>query len=493
LSIELKQQLKLSQQLVMTQQLQQAIKLLQLSRLELADTMREEMMENPVLEDEVDSSMEQAREREEFDVDGRSEATAASLGETEVPAAPAASEQKQAEVQVGDQAINELDWASYLEDHAAAPPMPSQRASNDDLPSLEATLSKQSSLFDHLVSQLNTSGMDETQKSIGTLILGNLDADGYFRDPSIAELAADAGVPAELALDVLNQIQRFDPIGIAARTLEECLLAQYVGGDELVVSVIRSHLGKLGNKNYQAIARDLNEPLEEIYEAVKVILELDPLPGKQYSTNEPRYITPDVFVHKVGDKYFVVTNDDGLPKLRISSAYRRGFVGSKQTREYVQEKLRSAQWLIRSIQQRQRTIVRVMESILKFQAAFFENGVTHLRPLVLRDIADDISMHESTISRVTSNKYVHTPQGTFELKYFFNAGIPSSSGEDVASLAVKSAIRTILSSEDPSRPYSDQSIVEVLRDRKIEIARRTVAKYREQLGILSSTKRKKVF
>jgi RNA polymerase sigma-54 factor len=492
-AIELKQQLKLSQQLVMTPQLQQAIKLLQLSRLELVDAVREELMENPVLEDDVESGNEQSREREDFDVDGRSEATVAATGETEIAAThdPEAS-QKQAEVTVDDRAVNEIDWANYLDDYASAPPTPSFRNNSEDLPSLEATLTKSGSLVDHLESQLNTSPMTEVEKSIGMHILGNLDTDGYFRD-SVDDLAADLGATPEMALSVLDQIQHFDPLGVAARTLEECLLAQYRGDDELVVAIIKSHLGNLGKKNYAAIARDLKEPLEEVYEAVKVILELDPAPGKMYSAEEPRYITPDVYVHKVGDKYFVVTNDDGLPKLKISNAYRRGFAGSKATREYIQDKLRSAQWLIRSIQQRQRTIVRVMESILKFQAGFFEKGIASLRPLILRDIADDISMHESTISRVTSNKYVHTPQGIFELKFFFNSAISCSDGDDVASEAVKSSIKTILAAEDACHPWSDQKIVELLKEQKIDIARRTVAKYREQLGVLSSSKRKKVF
>ncbi len=493
MAIELKQQLKLSQQLVMTPQLQQAIRLLQLSRLELVDAVREELMENPVLEDDVESSKELSRDREDYDVDGRSEATAAATGETEVASAESGNESKQAEVTVGDRAVAEIDWANYLDDYASAPAMPSFRNNSEDLPSLEATLTKRSSLFDHLVSQLNTSPMSEAEKTIGMHILGNLDGDGYLRDPSIEELAENIGASLDMALTVLERMQHFDPLGVAARTLEECLLAQYQGGDELVITIIKSHLGNLGKKNYAAIARDLKEPVEEIYEAVKVILDLDPLPGKQHSAEEPRYITPDVFVHKVGDKFFVVTNDDGLPKLKISSAYRRGFAGSKETREYIQDKLRSAQWLIRSIQQRQRTIVRVMESIIKFQAGFFEHGVAHLRPLILRDIAEDISMHESTISRVTSNKYVHTPQGIFELKYFFNSAISCSDGDDIASEAVKNSIRNIFTGEDTSNPYSDQKIVELLRAKKIDIARRTVAKYREQLGVLSSSKRKKVF
>jgi len=285
-------------------------------------------------------------------------------------------------------------------------------------------------------------------------------------------------------------------VGVAARTLEECLLiqAEHQGvDDELVIDIIKGHLSNLEKKNYQAISRDLKEPLEEIYEAAKVIMELDPRPGRQYTADEPHYITPDVYVHKVGDKFFVVPNDDGLPKLKISSFYRTALSGSPQAREYIQDKLRSAQWLIRSIQQRQRTIVKVTESIIKFQREFFEKGVAYLRPLILRDVAEDISMHESTISRVTTNKYIHTPQGLFELKYFFNSGISRTDGDEVASEAVKNKIKSIIGAEDAKHPHSDQKIVELLRDQNIDIARRTVAKYREQLGILSSSKRKQVF
>ena len=491
--MELKQQLKLSQQLVMTPQLQQAIKLLQLSRMELVDVVREEMMENPVLEDEVDSGQEQAKEREDFDVEGRSEASLVATGETEVAGTDPTRGEKEAEVKVADQATDEIDWANYFEDYAAAPPMPSYRESGEDLPSLEATLSKRSSLFDHLVWQLDMSTMQADEKAIAMLILGNLDGDGYLRDPSLEEIVGEARASWELGERVLREVQHFDPVGVAARTLEECLLLQYVGGDELVIAIIKGHLRHLERKDYPAISRELCEPIEEVYEAVKVIMELDPRPGKMYTTDEPRYITPDVYVHKVGAKYFVVANDDGLPKLKISSVYRKAFAGTTQTREYIRDKLRSAQWLIRSIQQRQRTIVRVMESILKFQEGFFEKGIAHLRPLILRDVAEDISMHESTISRVTSNKYVQTTLGMFELKFFFNSGISSTDGHDVASASVKSSIKTIVGTEDVRHPHSDQKIVELLRNQNIDIARRTVAKYREQLGVLSSGKRRKVF
>jgi RNA polymerase sigma-54 factor len=495
MSIEIKQHLKLSQQLVMTPQLQQAIKLLQLSRMELVDMVHEEMMENPVLEDSIETSAEQPKEREDYD--GESDAKLEAVGETEVPA-PANMDrlEREPEVKTDGAAVNEIDWENYLDNYTMAPPMPAYRSNSDELPSLESTLTKRTSLFDHLLWQLKLTPLTETEQAVGMLIIGNLDADGYLKDPPLEEIAADARVPFELAEAVLKKIQKLDPIGVAARSLEECLLIQaaHTGlDDELVIAMIKGHLGNLEKKNYQAIARDLKEPLEEIYEASKVIMELDPRPGRQYSADEPHYITPDVYVHKVGDKFFVVPNDDGLPKLKISSFYRTALSGSPQAREYIQDKLRSAQWLIRSIQQRQRTIVKVTESIIKFQREFFEKGIAYLKPLILRDVAEDISMHESTISRVTTNKYIHTPQGIFELKFFFNSGISRMDGDEVASEAVKNKIKAIIGSEDARHPHSDQKIVELLRDQNIDIARRTVAKYREQLGILSSSKRKQVF
>jgi RNA polymerase sigma-54 factor len=328
------------------------------------------------------------------------------------------------------------------------------------------------------------------------MMIGNLDGDGYLKDPPLEEIVADARCTPECAEKVLRRIQQFDPVGVGARSLEECLLiqAEHLGvQDELVIALIRGHLGNLEKKNYAAIARDLKEPLEEIYEAAKVVMELNPRPGRQYTAEEPHYISPDVYVHKVGDKYFVVPNDDGLPKLKISGFYKSALAGSPKAREYIQDKLRSAQWLIRSIQQRQRTIIKVTESIIKFQREFFDKGVAYLKPLILRDVAEDIGMHESTISRVTTSKYVHTPQGLFELKYFFNSGISRTDGDEVASEAVKNKIKSIIDGEDPKHPHSDQKIVELLAAQNIDIARRTVAKYREQLGILSSSKRKQVF
>ena len=501
MSIEIKQHLKLSQQLVMTPQLQQAIKLLQLSRMELVDMVRDEMLENPILEDSVESGNEQAKGAEAAaQAEEAPGGDVERVGETEMPMAeiPTDKVDSTAEVKAdtrSNEAVADFDWDTYLDNQAQAAPMPSYKSNNDDLPSLESTLTRGTSLFDHLEWQLKLSHFTREEDGIAMLIIGNLTPDGYLQEP-LEDLAEEAEVTVEMADCVLRKIQEFDPVGVGARSLQECLLiqARHIGADdEVVIGIIERHLPNLEKKNYAAIAKDLIQPVEEIYEAAKVVQTFDPKPGRQYTSEEPTYITPDVYIHKVGDKYFVVANDDGLPKLKISDFYRTALAGGSKAREYIQEKLRSAQWLIRSIQQRQRTIVRVTESILKFQRDFFDKGTAHLKPLILRDVAEDIGMHESTVSRVTTNKYVHTPQGIYELKYFFNSGISRTDGDDLASEAVKLKIKQIIAQENAKHPHSDQRIVELLRDQNIEIARRTVAKYREQLRILSSSKRRQVF
>ena len=497
MGMEMRQELRLSQQLVMTPQLQQAIKLLQLSRMELADMVHEEMLENPILEDDFETAAESTKDRELLGSDADANLLAERIGNTETPLdQPQIENANQTEVKADQSAVGEIDWENYLDNYTMGPPMPAYRGDSEEMPSLEATLTRPPSLHDHLAWQLKLSNLTDREKEVGLIIVGNIDADGYFKEPTIYELAADEGLSEELVEKVLEKIQTFDPIGIGARSLAECMLIQCVHAgqdDDLCVKMIRSHLGNLEKKNYQAIARDLKQPLDEIYEAAKVIMEFDPRPGRQYASDDAHYITPDVYIHKVGDKFFVVPNDDGLPKLKLSNFYRAAMASGTASKDYVQDKLRSAQWLIRSIQQRQRTIIKVTESILKFQREFFDKGIACLKPLILRDIAEDIGMHESTVSRVTTNKYVHTPQGIYELKFFFNSGISRTNGEDLASQAVKSKIKELVDGEDVKRPHSDQKIVELLKKTGIDIARRTVAKYREQMGILSSSKRKQVF
>ncbi|HUL61004.1 MAG TPA: RNA polymerase factor sigma-54 [Anaeromyxobacteraceae bacterium] len=501
MSLELKQHLKMTQQLVMTPQLQQAIKLLQLSRMELVDLVRTEMQENPLLEG--------ADENEEEAVpDGASPAEAAQIEQ-----APTHKEAERNEEVKGEEGANEIDWDQYLDHYQLqGHTAPSNRGlADEELPGYEATLTKKTDLQDHLTWQLRLAGMTPEEERVAMLVIGNLDDDGYFKMPPVegeaeesatrdplVRVAFEAGVGIEFAEAVLKKVQQLDPVSIAARDLRECLLLQvrHINADTPeIVAIIERHLKHLESKNYAAIAKDLKVPIEEVVKAVKVISRLEPKPGRAYSGDEPQYITPDVYVYKMGDRYVTVLNDDGLSKLRISGMYRAALKNGQagKAKEYIQEKLRSAVWLIRSIHQRQRTIYKVTDSIVKFQRDFLDKGIAHLKPLILRDVAEDIGMHESTVSRVTTNKYVHTPQGIYELKFFFNSAINKTGGDEIASEAVKNHIKQIVAAEDPKHPHSDQRIVEILKGQGIEIARRTVAKYREVLGILPSSKRKKYF
>ena len=307
-------------------------------------------------------------------------------------------------------------------------------------------------------------------------------------------MARKAGLETDEAEEALKVLQNFDPVGVASRNLRECLLCQ-VDALELdidVRDVVDRHLPNLEKRNYQAIARDLEIELEDVYEVARIISHLEPKPARNFIV-ENNYITPDIEVQKVGDRYFVVPNDDGMPRLRISKFFKTALKEGPEAREYIQNKLRSAQWLIRSIEQRRRTIVKVTECIVEKQQDFFEKGVNYLKPMILRDVAEAVELSESTVSRVTTNKYVQTPRGIFELKYFFNSPIRRESDADIASESVKNKIKEYIDDEDPKQPYSDQRLVEMLHEKGIIIARRTVAKYREAMGILSSTKRKKFF
>ncbi|MDH3726984.1 MAG: RNA polymerase factor sigma-54 [Myxococcales bacterium] len=472
--MELKQQLKLSQQLIMTPQLQQAIKLLQMSRMELSELVQEELLENPMLEEGAEARDARSSPAEEAE---RS------------PLNPAEAKKDQ------------IDWERYIENYTQQAPMPSVRRNDDDMPGLESTLSTVEDLTDYLGWQLRMGEFMEDERRFAALVIGNLDDNGYLRvdgvDPSevVPRLSAEAGLDAEDAEEVLEMIQQFDPVGVAARSLEECLTiqAKHFGMDDLVFRVIADHLSDLEKRHYPAIAKALDCPLEEVYDVAQIIAELEPRPARRFQTEEPRYIVPDVYVHRVSDEYYVVANDDGMPKLKISGFYRSAMADNPKAKEYIQDKLRSAQWLIRSIDQRRKTIVRVTECIVEKQRDFFDKGIEYLKPMILRDVAETVGMHESTISRVTSNKYVHTPRGTFELKYFFNSAIRRDNQTDIASESVKQAIKNIIGGEDEKAPLSDQRIVEILAQDDIKIARRTVAKYREMLRILSSSKRKKYF
>jgi RNA polymerase sigma-54 factor len=476
MAIGIKQTMNLSQQLVMTPQLQQAIKLLQLSRMELENLINTELVENPLLEESVES-----------------ESTTQSINEVE---AEQTSAQKTEE---NPQQGEDFNWENYIENSRSTPSLPSYRGNDEELPTYENTLTQAASLTEHLLWQLKMSDMTDEQKVIGEVIIGNVNDDGYLQT-SIEEMAVQQNIDPSEVEAVLYRVQEFDPLGVAARDLKECLLVQLYDlgyNDDYLEMMVENHLPDLEKKNYQAIAKALGLEINGIVERVKIIEELEPKPGRQFGGGPSHYIIPDIYVMKRGDEYVVMLNEDGLPKLKISPFYKKLFEETNaqkgDTKDYVQGKLRSAVWLIRSIHQRQRTIYKVTESIVRQQREFFDKGIAFLKPMVLRDVANDIGMHESTISRVTTNKYVHTPRGIFELKFFFNSGISRVSGGDVASESVKEKVKTIIAAEDPAHPFSDQKIVELLLKENINIARRTVAKYREMLGILPSSKRKKVF
>ena len=478
-ALELRQQLRLSQQLIMTPQLQQAIKLLQLSRLELLETINQELETNPLLEETLDEGTEG---------DGTSE-------ERGEPSEEFAEEFK--EVQVVEKLREDFDWDSYLEEYNTSTPVLIETDPNREWPSFDHRLTLPSTLEDHLHWQLRFCDMTEREKEIGVFIIGNLNGDGYL-DASLEEIATMAEVGLKEVESVLAKVQVLDPVGVAARNLQECLLVQARNlnlQDDLVISILENHLHYLENKNFQGLVRALKKSPDEVKFAVDLILQLNPRPGSAFNEESVQYISPDVYVLKVDDEFVILLNEDGMPKLRVSSYYKEALgqdaVIPTDAKDFIHNKLRSAAWLIKSIHQRQRTLYKVGQSIVKLQLEFFEKGVAFLKPMVLRDVAEDVGMHESTISRVTANKYMDTPHGIFELKYFFNSSINSVLGEAVASESVKERIRQLIKGEDTTKPYSDQEIVEILEGENIRIARRTVAKYREMLNILPSSKRRK--
>lgn len=470
----LKQQMKQTLGMTMTPQLQQAIKILQMSVIELQQEVTSALVENPMLEEDNEevSSTEESREFQD----------ANPLENAEIPEA-------------SDSTFDENSFDSSM---MSTQYKSTRNMNSDDLPSYEQVLTRPTTLYDHLMWQLRMSTNDPKELELGEEIIGNLNEDGYLV-VLVEEFAERLKVDVSEVEAVLFKIQRFDPPGVAARNLQECLLIQCeaLKEDDECEMIIERHMPELENKNYPAIAKALNLPIERIIEMCRVIHGMEPKPGRQYITTEPQYIVPDIYVMKVGPDYMVLLNEDGIPRLKISKDYQgqiSATAAKSETKAYLKDKLKGAVWLMKSILQRQRTIYRVTEAILKRQREFFDRGSQHLKPMVLRDIAEELSLHESTISRVTTNKYVHTPHGIFELKYFFNSAISRGDGEaDMASESVKQQIKTMVGSEDPKNPLSDQQLADMLSQNNIKIARRTVAKYREALQILPSNKRKKYF
>jgi len=481
MGLELRQQLKLTQQLVMTPQLQQAIKLLQLSRLELVETIQQELMENPFLEELDPDVVDTAPSTDTLDDYEHAHTDSESRAEEDL--------------------MRTADWENYLGEFSSV----TKQAMGRDLEvpeeglSFEARLTSKPNLDGHLSWQMRLSNFSERDICIGETIIGNLDSRGYLQATAeeICEQVPDVE-PADVEA-VIRRIQRLDPVGVAARSVQECLLVQMevlgYDRDPILVSLVREHLEDLEKHRYKPLTKKFRISMEDLKEYLDVIQTLEPMPGAHFSSNDPQFVSPDVFVYKHGQDFVIVLNEDGFPRLQLNSYYVENLKAKTSTeKDYFQDKVRSAEWLMKSLYQRQRTLYKVMESIVRFQRDFFDVGVTKLKPLILKEVAEDIGMHESTVSRITTSKYVATPHGIFELKFFFNSALDLDDGTQVGSESVKALIKQLISEENPKRPLSDEQIGEILKQKlEVNIARRTVAKYRTAMSIESSSKRKQVF
>lgn len=487
-------ELQQSQRLLMTPMMQQAVQILQMSALQLEQYLQQEMRENPVLEEGLEEEIQTPEEEK-----AAAEAEAAASG-AETPEPPAAEtktpESEEAAPSEEKDEPPDVDWSEYFGDAEGA----SRRTSTGDeegAPTTEAVAVLRPSLHDHLHWQLRMATEEAAVLTAGARIIGQVDEDGYLRT-SLDDLALGADLPRTAYDRALRLIQAFEPIGVGAHDLRECLLLQIRHhGEEgsWAEAIVREYLPDLEKNRLPQIAKALGIRIDAAKEAAAIIGALNPRPGRAYSTEEPRYVVPDVFIETLDGQYVVSLNDDWFPRVRLSPYYHRLYEKEKRTKgsevaEYLKGRIQAAVWLLKSIHQRQATIYRVTESISRHQRGFLDHGIKHLRPLTLRQIAEDIQMHESTVSRVTTNKYVQSPRGTFELKYFFSSGIGTESGDEASSKSIKAIMKEIIAGEDTASPLSDQKIAEVLNSRGFHLARRTVTKYREALGLLPASRRR---
>lgn len=469
-----------TQSLKMTPQLQQAIKLLQMSRIELENAIQKEMIENPILE-EIQESQEDSALKNEGD---RREVKESDIAQKEND--PRKQEQHE------DSYIE--NYENYIDNTYQNHREFKRNTNRDEIMNYENLISVKTTLLDHLLWQAKTSGFSQEEVSIISVLIDYVNDNGYI-EKSLDVISEETNIKLNDLEKNLDHLQEFDPSGVGARNLKECLLiqARHLQEDTHdVIELISHHLKYLEQKNYMAIARVMKRKLEDVKEICKVLEDMDPKPGRAFAALEAQHVTPDIYVYKIGNEYAISLNDDGIPRLKISNHYQNilGRNNDNGTQDYLKEKLRSAKFLIQSIYRRQKTLYLVTESIVKHQREFFEKGVNHIKPMNLKDISNDIEMHESTVSRVTTNKYVHTPQGIFELKYFFSSSIQTM-GESLSSRSVRMKVKEMIEKEDPRRPLSDEKMASLLKKEGIHIARRTVAKYREAWGLLSSSKRKK--
>ena len=477
MALESRLELRLSQKLILTPQLQQAIKLLQMPHLELSQFLSQELLENPFLEESSDElSLDELTPEEkdslEIEEDHDDEGT------------PLEKLMNFSVDEYFEDRISDGRDIGYFNPGTVTPP------------SFEQFLSRKPDLYDHLLWQLRLSHVTEAIKRIGEILIGNIDENGYLAASAEEIYAADSWSPEQVE-EALTVIQTFDPPGVGARSVSECLLLQVKAlslKDTIVESIISNNMAELEKKKYALIAQQHGIALNDVLAAVKVIEGLEPKPGRNFSNSSPNYVSPDVYLIRTEDGYQIILNDEGVPKLRVSSFYKsllkqHGTL-AREDKQFLAEKMRSAVGLLKSLDQRHRTIYRVTEALLDLQKDFFEGGVEYLKPLTLKEVASALNLHESTVSRVTSNKYLSCEHGIFGFRYLFSSALSSGMGS-VSSTSVKNTIKKIISEEGVRKPLSDQHIAEMLKRDGIEIARRTVAKYREELGIPSQIQRKK--
>jgi len=474
--------LRQRQQLVMTPKLQQALKLLQMPSIELQQMLKQEIMENPLLEEieDYEEVVEETEEKESSDGDGAEE-TAQAEADTKPDGGEAGEEQ--------------VDWDEYFNAGFELGRAGAEEEQQEEF--FEKVPVAKQSFTDQLMGQMRIATDDQKTLMIGDYIIGSLDESGYLTC-SLEEVVGTFNVSLEDVDRVLELIQSFDPPGVGARNLQECLLLQlrFRGEDDtLAATIIRDHFEEFKQKKYVEIARKLKVSVQDIQDQCKQIATLDPKPGLEVVAEDPKYVIPDLVVENVDGKYVVYLNDRNVPRLRVSQHYHDELMGKvrngdNDAREFINARLKSAKWLIQTIEQRRRTMVKVMECIVRKQREFFDKGTAFLKPLTLQQVASEIGMHESTVSRVTTNKYVQTPRGVFELKFFFSSSLTTTDGEEVSAKSAKDQIRRIIEAESPRSPLSDQKIADMLKKDGLNIARRTVAKYREQLNILPARMRK---
>lgn len=501
-------QLKVAAKQTLTPSVIQMVKLLQLARPELREYIANELAENPVLEEstgaaeeltpaEIQAALETERDPHPAD-ESILEAVREAMkpGRSDAPvqrgAADAAGDKPPAE---GSDPFNEIDFGSYFEEYLD-PGFRAPASEPVEKPSFETFLQAPVTLADYLQQQLSLVVMSEQVREAALTIIGNLDANGYLTSP-LEELAASGELKLEDLEEALQIVQSQDPAGVGARDLRECLMLQLESryeDDTLAYDIVSDHLKLLEHNRRKELAAVLNTTVEEVEKAIAHIQHLDPWPGSKYSSPAARPVEPEVFIFKEGEEYIVQLNDEDLPQLRINLDYRhmvnRSQESSKEVRNYVKDRYASAIQLIKNIEQRRQTIRRVCEAIVGRQRDFLDNGLDHLRPMMIKDVAEEIGVHPSTVSRAVAGKYAHTPQGVFELRFFFSEAVQGPSGAATPLLILKRRVKKMIMDEDPRKPLTDDQITKMLRAEGIQVTRRTVAKYREDMKIPSTHHRR---